>query len=88
MSESSNNFVEDVWAKPTPKPKDPCNRQCGVSSQTGLCRGCFRTLNEVADWYGMDEGKQREVLEKVEQRKKNGPERDWNLVDKKHFYEN
>jgi predicted Fe-S protein YdhL (DUF1289 family) len=60
---------DDVWAKPTPTPIDPCTRQCGVSSSTGLCRGCFRKLDEIAKWDQMDDAARIEVLEAVSERK-------------------
>jgi len=62
---------DDVWAKPIPAPIDPCNRQCGVSSVTGFCRGCFRKLDEIAKWDRMDDADRIEVLEAVAERRAN-----------------
>ena len=28
----------------------PCNKVCVMNEATGLCRGCYRTLDEIARW--------------------------------------
>ena len=28
----------------------PCISVCRMDAATGLCEGCFRTLDEIADW--------------------------------------
>jgi predicted Fe-S protein YdhL (DUF1289 family) len=28
----------------------PCIRVCKMDNQSGLCSGCFRTLDEIANW--------------------------------------
>ncbi len=72
--------LDDVWAAPIPNPKDPCNRKCGVNSATGVCGGCLRTLDEVADWDRMSNDEKVEVLKKIESRKATGmQERDPSL---------
>jgi predicted Fe-S protein YdhL (DUF1289 family) len=58
----------DVWNDPVPDPVDPCTRRCGVSSVTGWCRGCYRTLTEIADWERLTKDEQLEVLDKAKQR--------------------
>ena len=36
----------------------PCISICRMSVQSGLCEGCFRTLDEIVAWSRMgDEGK-------------------------------
>lgn len=65
---------KDVWANPIPDPVDPCNRNCGVNSTTGYCRGCFRKLDEIAKWAGLEKDEQIEVLRLVEERKKKANE--------------
>jgi predicted Fe-S protein YdhL (DUF1289 family) len=63
-------LIKSVCDDPVPEPVDPCNRQCGVSSVTGFCRGCFRKLDEIAKWDRMEKDEQIEVLRLVEERKK------------------
>lgn len=40
----------------------PCINVCQMDGQTGLCAGCFRTLDEIAAWARLDDGRQVEVL--------------------------
>jgi predicted Fe-S protein YdhL (DUF1289 family) len=28
----------------------PCTGVCALDPETGLCRGCFRTIEEIARW--------------------------------------
>lgn len=40
----------------------PCINVCSVEEDTGLCRGCFRTLEEVARWPHMNDDERRAVM--------------------------
>ena len=31
-------------------PASPCINVCQMDPRTGLCRGCWRTLDEIAGW--------------------------------------
>jgi predicted Fe-S protein YdhL (DUF1289 family) len=33
----------------------PCVKVCVVDGESGLCLGCFRSLNEIAAWARIDE---------------------------------
>lgn len=45
-----------------PKPiASPCIKVCIVDGESGLCLGCFRTLNEIAAWATLP-GETREQL--------------------------
>jgi len=36
---------------PPPRPiKTPCIQVCAIDGESGLCLGCFRTLDEIAGW--------------------------------------
>jgi predicted Fe-S protein YdhL (DUF1289 family) len=39
----------------------PCINVCQVDRQRGLCRGCGRTLAEIAGWSRFDEAEKRRV---------------------------
>jgi predicted Fe-S protein YdhL (DUF1289 family) len=39
-----------------------------MDAATGLCEGCFRTLDEIAAWGSLDEAGRREVWQLIEQR--------------------
>ncbi|GAA4415130.1 DUF1289 domain-containing protein [Quisquiliibacterium transsilvanicum] len=54
--------------RPGPVPS-PCISICRMDAQTGLCEGCLRTLDEIADWGAMPDARRRTVLEAVDARR-------------------
>ncbi len=40
----------------------PCIKVCVVDPARRLCRGCGRTLDEIARWGAMDEAERRHVM--------------------------
>ncbi len=46
----------------------PCVSVCSMDPDSGLCRGCFRTLEEIADWAAKTPDGQRAVWDRVAQR--------------------
>jgi len=48
----------------------PCVSVCRISDQTGLCAGCFRTLEEIALWSQYANEEKAEVLRRVNQRRR------------------
>jgi len=42
--------------------KSPCLKVCLMNPDTELCRGCFRTLDEIARWGGMSDAERERVL--------------------------
>lgn len=47
-----------MTAKPVPS---PCNSICSMDQASGWCRGCLRTLDEIAAWSTLDETAKRAV---------------------------
>jgi len=43
-------------------PASPCISVCAIVPATGLCAGCFRTLDEIAAWSVLDAADKRAVL--------------------------
>ena len=39
----------------------PCIGVCLMDSESGLCRGCFRTLDEIAAWSGATNDDRRAI---------------------------
>jgi len=39
----------------------PCISVCRMDAVTGLCEGCFRTLEEIAGWSALDDAARRAV---------------------------
>ncbi|MBI1395393.1 MAG: DUF1289 domain-containing protein [Betaproteobacteria bacterium] len=49
--------------------ESPCIKVCVMDEVTGLCRGCLRTLDEIAWWSGMSDHEKRDVLARLEARR-------------------
>lgn len=48
----------------------PCIDVCKMNPSTGLCDGCFRTIDEIAGWSSFDDTQKTTVLNQAETRKK------------------
>ena len=46
----------------------PCRNVCEMDLESGLCRGCGRTLQEIAEWLEMTPEQKIATLERVAQR--------------------
>lgn len=56
-------------------PSSPCNNDCMIDAVTGYCQGCWRDLDEIANWGMMDEEEKLRVLDAVaERRRQHGAE--------------
>ncbi|MBU3581926.1 DUF1289 domain-containing protein [Polynucleobacter sp. AP-Capit-er-40B-B4] len=47
----------------------PCINWCDINPENGYCRGCYRTLNEIADWSDMSNPEKLEVWTQLSIRK-------------------
>ncbi len=52
-----------------PEPSSPCINVCAMDEERGLCRGCHRTLDEIAHWAGYSRDEKIAVLGRLAQRK-------------------
>ena len=50
-------------------PESPCISICSLD-QNDVFEGCFRTGNEIVDWFTADDDRKREILEASTQRRK------------------
>ncbi|HMA07158.1 MAG TPA: DUF1289 domain-containing protein [Ramlibacter sp.] len=57
-----------VAAEPASDVPSPCISVCKVDPVTQLCEGCFRTLDEIADWSRMADERKREVWRRIGER--------------------
>ncbi|MEA3125422.1 MAG: hypothetical protein QOD67_2441 [Caballeronia sp.] len=48
----------------------PCIDVCRMNPSTGLCDGCFRTIDEIAGWSSFDDAQKAEVLKQAQARTK------------------
>ena len=40
----------------------PCTNVCRIDAETGLCAGCYRTLDEIAGWIDLSAEQKRTLL--------------------------
>ncbi|HLO23611.1 MAG TPA: DUF1289 domain-containing protein [Methyloceanibacter sp.] len=40
----------------------PCVNVCLLDSESGLCVGCGRTIDEIAGWAQMSDGERRAIM--------------------------
>lgn len=52
-----------------PSVPSPCINVCRMDAASGLCLGCFRTLDEIAGWSRADDGERLSILAAVARRR-------------------
>lgn len=52
-------------SNPPAHPASPCINECTLDAETQLCKGCFRTLDEIAEWSIMTAERKLAVLDAV-----------------------
>jgi predicted Fe-S protein YdhL (DUF1289 family) len=62
------------------QPPSPCISVCRIDSATGLCEGCLRTLDEIADWPMLSVREKDALLWQLRERQ--GPSADLSARDK------
>ena len=50
-------------------PQSPCISVCVIDPPTGLCAGCYRTLEEIAAWINLGVDERKSVLAALPQRR-------------------
>jgi len=48
----------------------PCVSVCVMDAESGLCRGCYRSLDEITRWSAMRDAEKRKVIVAVGEREK------------------
>ena len=48
--------------------RSPCVSICRIDVATGFCEGCFRTIDEIADWSAMTDDRRRAVWRELHAR--------------------
>ena len=52
-----------------PSPVSPCIGICLMDPATKSCRGCLRTIDEIAGWYTADSAEKRAILNRLAARR-------------------
>ncbi|UCG98870.1 MAG: DUF1289 domain-containing protein [Burkholderiales bacterium] len=47
----------------------PCVSVCRIDAATGWCEGCWRTIDEIANWGLLDDDEKLAVWSELEQRR-------------------
>ncbi|MBU3543500.1 DUF1289 domain-containing protein [Polynucleobacter sp. MWH-Mekk-B1] len=47
----------------------PCVNWCDMNPENGFCRGCYRTLAEIADWSELSDPEKLKVCAQLAARK-------------------
>lgn len=47
----------------------PCVDVCEIDAESGLCRGCGRTIAEIAGWASMSSAERRRIMAELADRK-------------------
>jgi predicted Fe-S protein YdhL (DUF1289 family) len=50
-------------------PASPCLGICLMDPKTRTCRGCLRTIEEIAGWYGASPVEKRAILDRLAERR-------------------
>jgi predicted Fe-S protein YdhL (DUF1289 family) len=50
-------------------PASPCISICIIDGPSGLCAGCYRTLDEIAAWIDLPDLERRAILGKLASRR-------------------
>lgn len=46
----------------------PCISVCVMDQKTGLCKGCKRTIKEIANWSSMTEAQREKIMKEIKSR--------------------
>jgi predicted Fe-S protein YdhL (DUF1289 family) len=45
--------------------ESPCNDVCVIDPETGLCEGCLRSLDEIAEWGLYSPAERRRIIDQL-----------------------
>ncbi|MGB7816164.1 MAG: DUF1289 domain-containing protein [Methylotenera sp.] len=48
--------------------QSPCIGVCSMNDATGFCHGCYRTIEEIQQWWDLDNQQKQEVVLKASER--------------------
>ncbi len=46
----------------------PCIGVCAMNDTTGFCMGCYRTVDEIREWWNMTDEEREKVMGNLDQR--------------------
>ncbi|HZP93529.1 MAG TPA: DUF1289 domain-containing protein [Burkholderiales bacterium] len=48
----------------------PCTKVCELDPKSGYCRGCLRTIDEIAGWLDFSDEEKLALLARLEERRR------------------
>ncbi|HZV61644.1 MAG TPA: DUF1289 domain-containing protein [Methylophilaceae bacterium] len=51
-----------------PEIQSPCIGVCTMNEATGLCLGCYRTIQEIREWWDMSPAQRSQLMDVLEER--------------------
>ena len=48
--------------------QSPCIGVCSMDDSTGLCQGCYRTMDEIQGWWDLDNAQKQAVINLASER--------------------
>jgi len=58
----------DPVSTPTAEPASPCVSICALD-ENDICMGCYRSAEEITDWFVADAPSKRQMLERAQARR-------------------
>jgi predicted Fe-S protein YdhL (DUF1289 family) len=46
----------------------PCIGVCAINDSNGFCQGCYRTVEEIREWWNMTDQEREKVIGTLDQR--------------------
>ena len=46
----------------------PCIGVCAINDSNGFCQGCYRTVEEIREWWNMTDEEREKVMGALDQR--------------------
>jgi predicted Fe-S protein YdhL (DUF1289 family) len=46
----------------------PCIGVCAINDSNGFCHGCYRTVEEIREWWNMTDEEREKVMSTLDQR--------------------
>jgi predicted Fe-S protein YdhL (DUF1289 family) len=46
----------------------PCIGVCAINDSNGFCQGCYRTVEEIREWWNMTDQEREKVMGVLDQR--------------------
>lgn len=43
--------------------QSPCIGVCSMDDSTGFCQGCYRTMDEIQQWWDLDNAQKQVVID-------------------------